>query len=79
MTERYKLMNGLEDEGPFEWDIIDTEKDAIIEQGNGVAITKVLNEQDKKIKEYQILVKSLKDQNQKLKLRLEDLGVEYYD
>ena len=27
--------------------------------------------------QYKILVKSLKDQNQKLKLRLEDLGVEY--
>lgn len=29
-------------------------------------------------KQYEILVKSLKDENQKLKLRLKDLGVEYY-
>ena len=28
--------------------------------------------------QYKILVKSLKEQNQKLKLRLKDLGVEYY-
>ena len=48
-------------------------------------VIKLLNEQDGKIKElttdinqYQILVESLKDKNQKLKLRLKDLGVEYY-
>ena len=48
-------------------------------------VVKLLNEQDGKIKEltadinqYQILVESLKDENQKLKLRLKDLGVEYY-
>ena len=29
-------------------------------------------------KQYEILVKSLKDENQKLRLRLKDLGVEYY-
>lgn len=45
----------------------------------------LVNEQDQKIKEltednkqYEILVESLKDKNQKLKLRLKDLGVEYY-
>lgn len=48
-------------------------------------VIKLLNEQDEKIKElttdinqYQILVESLKDKNQKLKLRLKDLGAEYY-
>ena len=48
-------------------------------------VIKLLNEQDGKIKElttdinqYQILVESLKDKNQKLKLRLKDLGAEYY-
>lgn len=38
----------------------------------------LLNKLDKENKEYKILVKSLKDQNQKLKLKLKDLGVEYY-
>ena len=45
----------------------------------------LVNEQDQRIKEltednkqYEILVESLKDKNQKLKLRLKDLGVEYY-
>jgi hypothetical protein len=48
-------------------------------------IVDLLNEQDQRIKEltednkqYEILVESLKDKNQKLKLRLKDLGVEYY-
>ena len=47
-------------------------------------VIKLLNGQDEKIKElkedinqYKILVESLKDENQKLKLRLKDLGVEY--
>ena len=47
-------------------------------------VIKLLNGQDEKIKElkedinqYKILVESLKDENQKLKLRLTDLGVEY--
>ena len=45
----------------------------------------LVNGQDQQIKEltndnkqYKILVDSLKDKNQKLKLRLKDLGVEYY-
>jgi hypothetical protein len=48
-------------------------------------VVDLLNEQDQRIKEltednkqYEILVESLKDKNQKLKLRLKDLGVEYY-
>ncbi len=41
-------------------------------------IVDLLNEQEEKILQYEILVKTLKDQNQKLKLRLKDLGVEYY-
>ena len=47
-------------------------------------IVHILNKQDKEIKElkkdinqYKILVESLKDENQRLKLRLKDLGVEY--
>ena len=47
-------------------------------------VIKLLNGQDEKIKElkedinqYKILVESLKEENQKLKLRLKDLGVEY--
>lgn len=38
----------------------------------------LLNELDEDNKQYKILVESLKDENQKLKLRLKDLGVEYY-
>jgi DnaJ-domain-containing protein 1 len=38
----------------------------------------MLNKLDEDNKQYKILVESLKDENQKLKLRLKDLGVEYY-
>ena len=41
-----------------------------------------LNDENKQLKEdnkqYNILVESLKDENQRLKLRLKDLGVEYF-
>ena len=63
---------------------------AIYEKGNPICMT--LRDVDKRLnelweeneqlksdnKQYEILVKSLKDENQKLKLRLKDLGVEYY-
>ena len=38
----------------------------------------MLNQLDEDNQQYKILVESLKDENQKLKLRLKDLGVEYY-
>ena len=41
--------------------------------------SKLVNELSEDNNQFQILVKSLKDENQKLKLRLKDLGVEYYD
>ena len=41
-------------------------------------IVDLLNQLDEDNKQYKILVESLKDENQKLKLRLKDLGVEYY-
>jgi hypothetical protein len=41
--------------------------------------SKALIELSEDNNQFQILVKSLKDENQKLKLRLKDLGVEYYD
>ena len=42
---------------------------------NALEALDVLNEDNK---QYKILVESLKDENQRLKLRLKDLGVEYY-
>jgi hypothetical protein len=38
----------------------------------------MLNKLDEDNQQYKILVESLKDENQKLKLKLKDLGVEYY-
>ena len=38
----------------------------------------MLNQLDEDNQQYKILVESLKDENQKLKLKLKDLGVEYY-
>jgi len=44
MTEkRYSLLYGI-DENPYEWDIIDNEKNSIIYQSNGIAICNELNE-----------------------------------
>ena len=42
-------------------------------------VVALLNELAEDNNQYQILVKALKDENQRLKLRLKDLGVEYYD
>lgn len=41
-------------------------------------IVDLLNQLDEDNQQYKILVESLKDENQKLKLKLKDLGVEYY-
>ena len=38
----------------------------------------LLNELDEDNKQYKILIESLKNENKKLKLRLKDLGVEYF-
>ena len=59
-----------------------TNKEHIVDMNNGEPLTLdetciLLNELYDKNKEYELLVKSLKDTNQKLKLRLKDLGVEY--
>ena len=40
--------------------------------------SKAINQLSEDNKQYKILVESLKDENQKLKLKLKDLGVEYY-
>lgn len=59
MTEkRYSLLYGV-DENPFEWDIIDNEKNSIIIMGNGVAICELLNE--------------LNDENEQLKEEIKSL------
>ena len=85
MTKRYEVMGTDEfflhirdnDEWPEDKD------EAYI--GDIWKVVRILNKQDHQIKEvmednkqYQILVESLKDENQKLKLRLKDLWVEYY-
>ncbi len=52
---------------------------AIVDSGsNARKICDELNQLHEKNYQYEILVKSLKEQNQKLKLRLKDLGVEYF-
>jgi hypothetical protein len=42
-------------------------------------VAEILNEQHEQIQQYKILTEELKRQNKKLKGRLNDLGVEYYD
>ena len=42
-TKRFTILYGL-DEDPFDWDILDNEKDAIICQYNGTPICELLNE-----------------------------------
>lgn len=42
-------------------------------------ISKVINELLKENQQYKLLTDELKRQNKKLKSRLNDLGVEYYD
>ena len=62
MTEkRYSLLYGI-DENPYEWDIIDNEKNSIIYQSNGIAICNELNE--------------LNDENNELKSKIKDLEFE---
>ena len=52
---------------------------AIVDSGtNARKICDELNSFYEENQQYKILIKSLKEQNQKLKLRLKDLGVEYY-
>jgi len=51
-AKRFTIIYGL-DEDPFDWDILDNEKDAIICQYNGTPICELLNE--------------LHEENQKLK------------
>ena len=41
-TKRFTILYGL-DEDPFDWDILDNEKDAIICQYNGTPICELLN------------------------------------
>ena len=53
----------------------------IRDNGNIITVDEVceiLNKLHNENQQYTILVNSLKEQNQKLKLRLKDLGVEYY-
>lgn len=82
MTEkRFKLLYSKLDNGMF----IDKEKkfddifvDKEFQKIGLIKIVDLLNQLDEDNKQYKILVESLKDENQKLKLKLKDLGVEYY-
>ena len=82
MTEkRFKLLYSKLDNGMF----IDKEKkfddifvDKEFQKIGLIKIVDLLNQLDEDNQQYKILVESLKDENQKLKLRLKDLGVEYY-
>ena len=55
MTEkRFRVLYSI-DENPFEWDILDNPRNAIIEQGNGIAICNELNElheENQRLKQY---------------------------
>lgn len=56
MTEkRYFLLYGV-DENPYEWDIIDNEKNSIIYQSNGIAICKELNDLHEENQELKRLI-----------------------
>ena len=70
----------------YTWDVC--EGDCLFYKDGAVIdyddVVDLLNEQDQQIRElkednkqYKLIVESLKDENQKLKLRLKDLGVEY--
>ena len=64
----------------FSWEVIDHDclfydDGAVIDYDD---VVDELNQLHEKNRQYEILVKSLKEQNQKLKLRLKDLGVEYF-
>jgi len=64
MTEkRYSLLYGI-DENPYEWDIIDNEKNSIIYQSNGIAICNELNElndENKQLKQLNIPVDEIEE------------------
>lgn len=69
MTEkRYSLLYGI-DENPYEWDIIDNEKNSIIYQSNGIAICNELNELNDKLRKC---VRQLEKENKELKEQLKD-------
>ena len=56
--KRFIVLYGI-DENPFEWDLMDNQKDCLIVQGNGTAICDLLNE--------------LSDENKQLKKENEEL------
>lgn len=78
MTEKRFTILYETEENPMEWDLIDNQKDCLIVTGNGTAICELLNELSEDNQQYKILVESLKEENHKLKLRLKELGVEYF-
>jgi len=85
--ERYRVFTDIEnkEEVIVDLDEIPTD-DYNVVRLSLEEVCDLLNKQDEEIehlktdlKQQKIVIDSLKDQNQKLKLRLKDLGVEYYD
>ena len=77
-TKRFTILYGL-DEDPFDWDILDNEKDAIICQYNGTPICELLNELHEENEQLRhdatILVQANQDyrkENEQLKKQLMD-------
>lgn len=77
-TKRFTILYGL-DEDPFDWDILDNEKDAIICQYNGTPICELLNELHEENEQLRhdatILIQSNQDyrkENEQLKEQLMD-------
>lgn len=84
MTEkRFRTGKGIFEDGYFSETIIDNETGKAYYKGyanykSAGELCNMLNEYEEDNKQYKILIESLKDENQKLKLKLKDLGVEYY-
>ena len=73
--------DNLSENKRFTWEVIDGDPlfyddDAMIDYDD---VVDLLNELSEENSQYKILTDELKRQNKKLKARLEDLGVEYYD
>lgn len=80
MTEKRFELNNIVKKGTVSfWD---NDKQGIINASGILDLLNNFNDENEQLKsdnnQYKILVESLKNENQKLKLRLKDLGVEYY-
>ena len=81
--KRFRTGKGILEEGYPSETIIDNETGKTYYKGyanykSAEELCNMLNEYEEDNQQYKILVESLKNENQKLKLKLKDLGVEYY-